>query len=83
MIAISSCWQKYVSQLHPVSWGVWATPELPGRLIISLGLETKDFEVPAIPNHMIEYYSISFDQMRNSLSKGKTTPRIFLSMWYV
>lgn len=41
---------KYVSQLQWVSQGVHATPKLHGKWVIRVGLEPKDFQVPAIPS---------------------------------
>lgn len=46
--------------------------------MISLRLEFKDFEVPAIPCHMIDYNTISFGQkMRTSRFKGEYHAQYF------
>lgn len=72
---------KYVSQLQWVSRGVQVTPKLLGKLVISLGLEPKDFEVLAVPSPMINYYDISSGQANEkSLYQRGKAHSVFFSV---
>lgn len=69
---------KFVSRLQWVAQGIQVTPKLLCKLVISLGLEPKNFEVLAISTPMLKYYDISSGQTNEKLLYQRGKPHSVL-----